>query len=207
MPKPRPLSHERARASLAHRFSRRADHLRQIAVDKGLRPYRAFLVWTTWDGGERGRGTESLVAQIEILPTPRVKSLDSVAYQFFSGGVLPVGSIRVDRISALFTQDQLVGLAMPESCEAARKLTPPEIESARKLRRPSVETLPEPFDFFWEIAEDGRGDYPAEKNRFRIAAWPWRDPGGLQWQVVLERISNDENRDGSLNSGFDPVDR
>jgi hypothetical protein len=53
------------------------------------------------------------------------------------------------------------------------------------------------------IQEDGRGDDPAPANRFRLAAWPHRHAGGVQWQVLLERTSADENRDGSLNSGIE----
>lgn len=205
MPRPRPLRPEEARRTIAHRFGRRADNLRQLATKFGIRPYRCFLVWTIWDGGERGRGNETIVGKIELLPTPLVKNLDSVSYRFFSGGVLPVGSISVTRISTNFTQDQLTGLAVPRSIEEAHKLSRPKAETAKHLRRPSVETLPEPLDFFWEVVEDGRGDDPAERNKFRLAAWPERVPGNVEWRVLLERVSNDENRDGSLNSGFDPV--
>ena len=171
----------------------------------GIRPYRCFLCWTIWSGRERGEGVEDLIARVELLPTPKVEGLDAVAHRFFSGGVLPVGSVQVNRISALFTQDQLTGLAVPREGVDPARLTPPRIESARALARPNVNTLPDPIDFFWEVVEDGRGDDPAARNKFRLAAWPWRKPGNVEWSVILERVSNDENRDGTLNSGFDPA--
>lgn len=207
MPKPRPLTPEQARRSFANRFAPRADRLRQIAVKFGVRPYRVALVWTKWGGPERGRGREIEIGRTEILPTPLVRGLDNVQRMFFSGGLLPVGSIRVTEISALFTQDQLTGLAVPRDACDAESLTPPRLDEAKRLQRPSVQSLPEPLDFFWEVFEDGRGDNPSDKTRYRLSAWPMRNAEQVSWECLLERVSNDPNRDGSLNSGFDPVDR
>jgi hypothetical protein len=205
VPRPGPLSPERAHRSLVHRLAPRIDRARQYLTRFGLRPYRVFLHWVKWTGLERGEGEEEEIpgGLIEILPTPKVKSLDAVAARFFSGGVLPVGSIQVSRISALFTQDQLTGLAVPTE-EFTEHNDPPRLASSARLpRKPSVNSLPEPFDFFWEVVEDGRGDDPAARNKFRLAAWPMREAGAIDWAVILERISNDENRDGTLNSGID----
>ena len=203
MPRPRPLSPEQAKRTLVHRFAPRADRLRQIAVRFGVRPYRVHLVWTRWSGRERGDGTESEVARIEVLPTPMVKNLDTVAYRFFSGGVLPVGSISVTRISALYTQDQLTGLAVPTP-EFAERNDPPRPRSADELPpKPSDVTLLEPLDFYWLVQEDGRGDDPPVASKFRLAAWPFRNASGLSWEVVLERVSSDPDREGRPTSGFD----
>lgn len=213
MPKPHPLSPHEARNSFAHRFGRVADRLRQLNTRFGVRPYKVQLVWTEWSGRERGQGTEKELARVELLPTPLVQGLDGVAHQFFSGGVLPVGSLRVAEISIYFTQDMLTGLAFPEGCECdgdlARRLrhTSPNRATSFHLERPSQLTLPEPLDFFWEVREDGRGDEPPARNKFRLSAWPNRRADKLAWEVLLERVSNDENRDGTLNSGFDPVGR
>ena len=94
-------------------------------------------------------------------------------------------------------------MAIPTE-EFAERNNPPRRELAEHLPpKPSVNDLPEPYDFFWSIQEDGRGDDPAERNRFRLAAWPHRNAGAVQWECLLERTSADENRDGSLNSGFE----
>lgn len=206
MARPRPLTPHEARRTLAHRFAPRADRLRQLNTRFGLRPYRCFLVWTKWSGGERGAGEETVLpgGRIELLPTPKVRSLDNVAAQFFSGGVLPVGSLRVTEISALYTRDQLAGLAVPNH-DFTEENVPPRPRSAEDLpKRPSVTSLPQPFDFYWEVVEDGRGDDPAVRSKFRLAAWPNRNPGGVQWECLIERVSSDANRDGTSTNGFDP---
>jgi len=206
VPRPRPLDPSEARRTLAHRLGRRADRLRQFATRFGIRPYRCFLVWTKWTGAERGEGRQHDVpgGRIEILPTPRIKNLDQGNYVLFSGGVLPVGSVQVSEISVNYTADQLTGIAIP-SHEFTEENNPPNRRSAREQpHKPSVTDLPQPFDFHWEIREDGRGDDPAPRWKFRLLSWPWRDPGGVQWRCVLERISNDDDRDGSHNDGFDP---
>lgn len=202
MPRPRPLSPGEAGRTLAHRFSRVGDRLRQLNTKFGIRPYRVELVWTRWSGAERGEGREEPLARVELLPTPRVRNLDtSIQYRIMGGGFLPSGTLLVQEISALYTQDQLSGLAIPDGCVQ----DPPTLRSAHQLPpKPSETSLPEPFDFYWEVREDGRGDDPAERARFRLAAWPWRNAGNVQWEVMLERVSGDPRRDGSSTSGFDP---
>jgi hypothetical protein len=205
VPRPRPLSDGEARRTLAHRLGGRVDRLRQFATRLGIRPYRCWLHWTKWTGAERGQGREVEIpgGLMEILPTPKIKNLDQGSYQFFSGGVLPVGSVRVQQISVNYTADQLTGLAVP-TADFTEDNNPPRRRSARELpAKPSNIDLPHPFDFCWEIAEDERGDDPAARHKFRLLSWPWRDAGGVQWSVLLERVSNDENRDGTLDSGFD----
>lgn len=205
MPRPRPLSSDQARRTLVHRLAPRIDRARQYLTRFGLRPYRVTLVWTIWSGSERGEGTEQELpgGRLELLPTPKVKSLDTVSFRFFSGGVLPVGSVGVEKISALYTQDQLTGLAIPNAV-FTRRNDPPRLSSAEQLPpKPSNNSLPDPYDFFWEVVEDGRGDDPPVRSKYRLAAWPMRQPGNAEWTVILERVSNDENRDGTLNSGFD----
>src|SRR5690349_24199276 len=108
MPKPRPLTPSQARSSLAHRFTDRADRLRQLNTRFGLRSRRVFLVWTRFTGEERGEGKEQEIARVELLPTPRVTDATAVTRFGASAGVLPVGSLRVDQISAgAYTLDNL----------------------------------------------------------------------------------------------------
>lgn len=176
MPRPRPLSPLEARQTIASRFGPRADRLRQIATRMGVRPYRVFLVWTKATGEERGEGTTKEVARREILPTPRVQSLDAVTFNPFHAGVAPVGSVRIDRISATMTADELRGLIVPERPEGS---------------------VPEPYDFFYEVVEDGRGDPRPTREKFRLLSEPFRRAGKVDWTLMLERVSGDRARDGS----------
>lgn len=174
MPKPRPLSPGEATNSFANRFSRVADNARQIATNLGLRPYRVFLIWTKWTGEERGEGDETEFRRIEILPTPKVNSLDNVTFGLFHAGTVPMGSLRVDRISATFTQDTLQGRIIPV---------------------PGEDTIPDPYGFFYEVVEDGRGDNPPQRAKFRLLNTPFRRAGKIDWTIMLERISADRERE------------
>jgi len=176
VPTPKPLTPQQARRTLAHRFTRVADRLRQLGTKFGIRPYRVFLVWTRWDGGERGQGREQVVQELEILPTPNVRSLDSLALSPISTGVLPVGSVRLTEVSTSLTYDQLTGRMYPQ---------------------PHVDHVPEPWEFFYEVREDGRGDDPPRRMKFSLFSEPHRNAENVEWVVVLSRVSEDRNRDGS----------
>jgi len=180
MPKVQPLSAERAKHSLANRLGTRVDRLRQIATNLGIRPYRVFLVWEKYSGEERGVGDPIVVARHEILPTPKVSGIDSVARNPFGAGMLPVGSIRLDRVSTSMTRDELCGLMIPGRHE---------------------DHIPEPYSFYYEVIEDGRGDPCPLRDKYRLAATPMRQAGRVSWVVVLERESEDNQRNGSSRYG------
>lgn len=176
MPKVKALTPAEARHTLAHRLGPRVDRIRQIATKLGIRPYRIFLTWEKWTGKERGEGDMKLVERMEILPTPKVEDLASVSFSLFAIGTFPVGTLRVSRISvASFTYDMLTGHWVPKNHE---------------------DKIPEPYSFFYEVVEDGRGDDPAVRARYRLLGTPWRHAGGVHWKLLLERISPDLGRDG-----------
>lgn len=204
MPRVRPLSPEQARHTLANKFGRLADRVRQLATKFGVRPQRVFLRWVKWTGTERGEGDEIDVLTYEILPTPRVTSLDSVSFSFVGAGVIPVGSLKVDRISiALFTRDILLGKAFPNPKQRPGR--------ERVTRRPLVAPMPgmsalephipEPYEFFYEIVEDGRGDDPPKRSKFRPMNEPMRRAGAVEYTVMLERVSEDRLRNGASGMG------
>ena len=179
----RPLTPREAVNTFTNRIGRVADSSRQLATNLGLRSYRCFLTWTRWTGEERGEGREELFARVEILPTPRVLSIDSTSFSLFHGGTMPEGSLRVERISVCrFTEDILLGKALPHE-------DLPFGESAKEKH------VPQPFEFFWEVVEDGRGDCPAKRARFRPMNRPFRRAGSVDWTIVLERTSMDRTRD------------
>jgi hypothetical protein len=168
MPKPRALTVGQARHSLANRLGARVvDRVRQFATNLGIRPYRVALVWTTWTGTERGEGQEREFARVEILPTPEVISLDAVAMSPQAAGMLPMGSVRVQKISITNTLDRLKGKSFPT---------------------PHEKHIPDNIGFYYEVKEDGRGDFEPEIARFRLASEPFRKAGNMEWVVNLERI-------------------
>ena len=159
------------------------DRSRQIATNLGMRPYLVELVWTGWSGAERGEGTERELVRVQLLPMPQVKDLTSIALNGFSAGKLPVGSIRVDEISAgRYTEDLLRGLKLP---------TGEKFDEKR-------------MDFTWEVREDGRnlgsGEL-AERKKFRVMAGPHLSACCTQYSVVLERASKDPSRSGAPAGG------
>jgi hypothetical protein len=181
----RALTSDQAKRTLANKLAPTGDRIRQIATRLGVRPYRCFLTWTKWDApaGERGEGNEQLYARMEILPTPRVRSLDRLSFSLAHGGVIPVGSVQVDRISLTqFTEDVLLGKSLPHN----------PLPFGEVLQEKHI---PQPYEFFWEIVEDGRGDNPPKRNRFRPMNKPERRAGKLDYTIMLERVSLDRTRD------------
>jgi hypothetical protein len=203
VPTPKPLTPEQAKRTLAHRFGQRADRLRQLATRFGIRPQRCFLVWTRWSGKERGEGDETILLRVEILPTPRVTDSAALTRRPWSGGILPEGSQRVDRISVQFTQDNLSGRVMPtdlSNCYPASGGPGTPVAGTRFDPKSDPQT-----DFFYELVEDGRGDDPADRQRFRVLGRPWRDAGGVNWAVMLEEASETTDRNGNPQVGDDDV--
>jgi len=196
MPRVRPLNPQQAARTFANRFARTADNLRQLNTSFGLRPTRVFLVWTRWSGSVRGEGEELVVRQVEILPTPKVKSLDAVTFSIFHAGTVPVGSVRLSEVSVSFTYDNLVGHAMPPCDDPCAKCSKSVDACGCPKEPPHADQIAQPNDFFYELAEDGRGDNPPVRQKFRPLSYPWRNAGNVEWQIMLEKIAEDRGRDG-----------
>lgn len=155
--------------------------MRQLNTKFGIRPYRVFLNWTLWQGTETGEGYESLQQRIELLPTPMVKSLDNIAFSPWHAGILQVGSLRISEVSCVaYGEDILRGLDV--------RLIP-----TLDLTGPNV-TIPEPWDFFYEVVEDGRGGATPDRPRFRLVNTPMRRAGKLDWTFMLERTDRQRRR-------------
>lgn len=193
MPRPKALSPHQASRTLAHRLGPRVDRLRQIETRFGVRPYRVFLTWTRATGQQRGDGDTNVIARVEILPTPRVNDLTAQARRPWSGGQLPEGALGVDRISATFTADNLSGLVIPSEHRGSSRRRP---QGERIGGTEIVPTGDDQVDFFYEVVEDGRGDSPARRARFRLFAEPYRDASSIQWRVTLEPASDPPDRSG-----------
>lgn len=179
----RPLTAGEARASVASRLTRITDRARQVEVRLGFRPYNVYLVWTKWNGEERGEGVQSIVTRCALTPTPVVQDLTSVSLSPFGAGVLPEGSFRIREVSARYTVEQLKGRVVPDQGE---------------------DQVPQPYDFFYEVVEDGRHECPpSQRPRFRLFAEPFFDAPNQQWVLVLARQSGDMGKDAKPVS--DPV--
>ncbi len=169
-----PLRPAAARSSLASRLSRVADIGRQVEVRLGFRPYQVFLVWTRWNGDERGEGVQEVVHRCQLVPTPVVQDLTGVALSPFGAGILPVGSVRIREVSARYSLELLSGKVIPGK----------------------EDQVPHPYDFFYEVVEDGRHECPPLRPRFNLFATPFLDAPNQQWILVLERQSGDMGQDG-----------
>jgi hypothetical protein len=155
------------------------DDIRAIAADLGLRPYRVFLMHARWTGGERGAGKLLLVAEREIVPPPRVQDVSGMAMVLRSTGVTEEGDVKVDEVSARFSEDDLVGLT-PDMVDP---------QDPRRLR-PDVE-------FFYEMRESRDTARPTVRRRFVLANTPSLSRDGMQWTISLLRQDGDRMRDGS----------
>lgn len=161
------LTPDEARRTIVHRQQKHIDRARQQLVKIGLRPYNVDLVWVAWTGDERGDGYEKIIKRISLVPNPVVVDLTSINMSVVATGVLPVGSVRLEKVSACYTSDALLG----------------RLAEAPKAR----------FEFYYEIWEDGRTG-PSDRMKFRPSSTPYRDLYG--WKISLERISQDGTRDG-----------
>ena len=168
MPTPKPLTPQQAAHTLAQRFAPRADRLRQLATRFGIRSYRCWLVWTKDVGDEVGSGRTSEVKRMEVLPTPKVRH--NLYRSLINPGVVPAGSVELTEVSALLTIELLTG---------------------RIISDPDDVGVPPPYEFHWELREDGRaGDQPP-MYRYRVLGEPQRDPGNVQWKLTLAPISDE----------------
>jgi len=168
MPTPKALSAQQAAHTLAHRFAKRADSLRQLSTRMGLRPYRVFLVWSKSSGAEFGAGRTTEVQRHEILPTPKVRT--NLNRVLLSGGIVPMGSVELTEVSALLTLEMLIGRDLPTKGE---------------------ESAPAPYEFHYEVTEDGRDGSAPRPQRFRPFGDPTRDPGNVQWKLTLAPVSEE----------------
>jgi hypothetical protein len=173
MPRVRPLPPSKVQRTVVGRLGRVADRVRQVATELGARPWRVFMVHTRATGEERGEGRTQEFRRVEILPTPRVRSLDNLTFNPYHAGVFPMGSLTVDEVSTSFTEDQLRGIDFPKEGEFE---------------------VPERYDFYYEVVQDGRQGGPVRPQRYRLLSQPFLDAENVQWVVRLERASGDGPR-------------
>jgi hypothetical protein len=145
------------------------DHARDLYTRLGVRPYQVLLVRTSWSGGARGDGQESVVSEEPLLPTPRVHGLEDVERAQQSVGAIEQGDVRVDQISARYTEDHLRGLGA------------------------AGERIPADQSFYWEVRVVTPAG-PADRRRFTLKSAPELNLTRSQWVVKLARAVEDRGR-------------
>lgn len=160
--------------TLAGRLVKVADRVRDLATRFGLRPYRVYIVRTRWTAGERGAGAEYVTQELELQPTPRVASLDSLAEVIQPVGIVEEGTLRVDEISGRYQEEHLRGYGSDGA--------PPEPDE----------------QVFWEVEWVRQDGQPGERLRFTVRGKPAYEPGRLAWSVTLTRAQQARGRQGEL---------
>lgn len=190
-----------------------ADDIRQLATDFGMRPYRVFLVWIGYTADENadglldvdeqgisaddrtiGAGRPYLIAELELLPTPRVGPLGGVRQNLEPMGLTESGGLTIDQVSPSYSEDLLLGL-LPDVVDPQR---PEQL-------RPGVQ-------FFYEIQEARPGDHQNPgtagagirncrapvRRKFVVDGTPYRQTDAFQWIVDLMRADGERGRNGEV---------
>lgn len=179
----RPLRPNEVPNSFAVMLTKVADDIRQLNTTFGIRPYRVFLVHVQWSGAVRGSGQGIEIARRELLPTPRVKNMESLPEILRSTGLTEEGSITVDQISAKYSEDDLAGRT-PDLQDPSKPIT-----SAANV------------EFYWEVVENRVALPLAKRRRFTTNGVPELSRGGFQWSVSLIRQDVDRQRNGGNQRG------
>jgi hypothetical protein len=152
------------------------DKARDLAVRIGTRPYAVRIVRTRWSGGYRGGGVEVLESAVDILPVPRVASIDALTRKPDRIGIMDAGTIQISGISGAYTEDDLALTTAGGGSEDDAVST------------------------WWEV-EFIRPDGGASKRRrFSVAAAPSYDASALGWTVQLTLAYEAIAPDGTLAS-------
>lgn len=159
--------------TFASELASAVDGARQIVADLGLSPYRVFVVRVRWSGGAIGRGSPSVVSELELLPTPTIFETSGVRGGMRSGGNVERGSLELRRISPRYTEDELEGVLC---CGRHRAGGADEVFVETRLDAPPR----------------------TERRRFVVTGMPYFHARGFEWRVRLLRQDEDRARDGAV---------
>lgn len=168
------LSGEKLAKSFASSLISAADSIRDLYVQFGLRTYLVSIIRTGWTGGKRGMGVEYVKEEIEVLPTPRLSTLDSVTEILQPVGLDEIGYVMLSEISGRYTEDELLG----------------RIKDGIPLGKDE--------QVFYEIHFPQKDGNPGIRRRFLIRAAPFYSAERLQWSIQLQRAHEDRTRAGEL---------
>lgn len=167
-------------STLAGRLIPIADKLRNLNALYGLAIYRVWLVHIEWTGRKVGEGQERVISRREVLPVPRVRDFNAVRRIPSFAGVIEEGDLVIDRVSARYTEDDLMGRTPDLTDPNARRTTPRNRQ------------------FFWEVRENRNSTPPPPIRRFSPpTAAPMLSRGGFAWTVILTKQAVDPSRHGA----------
>ncbi len=150
-----------------------ADGVRDLYTALGARVYEVHLIHTRWSGGQRGLGSQNVVSDVVILPTPLVASFDSLAYELTSIGSTDSGNVRVTQISPRFTETDLRGWIDGAPCDDATQ-------------------------FFYEINFPQPAGLDPIRRRFTLKGTPAFLPLEFQWSLSLVLAYGEREADGEM---------
>lgn len=174
----RPLYPVEDQRTLAQQLVPTADTIRQLYTRFGLRPYRVYLVHAAWSGQVKGQGELRVLRRIEILPTPKVESLDSTSFFLKETGRTETGQIIVTQVSPKYAEDDLLGRV-------------PAVQDPDNPR-----TSLRNREFYWEVQEGREAAPKAVRRRYVPTAAPDQNRGDFCWTVTLRRQDYATGRNG-----------
>lgn len=161
------------KSSLGQRLIPVVDGARDLLTKFGLRPYRVKIIRTRFAGPRRNVGPETVIHELDILPTPLVVDLSSLTEEVTVVGREESGSIQLQKISGRYTEETLLGVG-PDGVQVA----PNEC-------------------VYYEIEFFRRDGGPSEKRRFIAASAPMWNATSVEWSITLVSAIENRDRDGS----------
>lgn len=159
--------------SIGRRLVPVADRLRDIRVRFGLRPYLIRMIRTKWSGGARGAGVETVTDVHEILPVPKLISLDSLQEIASVVGADEVGSVILSEISGRYTEEILKG------------------------QNPDGAPLATDERLYYEVEFIKPDGTPGDKRRFNLKGIPTYEAEKMQWVIRLDKARDGRDRQGN----------
>jgi hypothetical protein len=158
--------------TIAGRFVKVGDSLRDLNTKFGVRRCIVRQVRTKWSGGRRWSGEEAIVSEVELLPNPKVVDLSTLREVVSSTALTEAGSVVVDELSGTFTEDFLRGIDERGA-------------------------IPEDESFYYEIEFKSATTGPGVKRRFTLASNPSYVADDVRWVITLNAAQGGRQRDGS----------
>ena len=147
-----------------------ADELRGLYAQFGAADWRVFVVKVGWGGAQRGEGVQTVLSEVELLPTPIVT--ENRRKKVVGGGAVDDGDLNVRGVSLTYTEDLLTGKGAGG------------VPIARNV------------DYFYELRTFD--DDLDRRVRCTLAAPPTRDQINVQWRLSLNVQRPTRGRGGEL---------
>lgn len=212
-PSLRPLSDFEAEHTLVEDLVPVADDIRQLYTEFGLRPYRVFLVWVGFTADENadglpdvdvqgvsaddntiGAGRPFLIAEMELLPTPRVGPLGGVRQNLEPVGLTEAGGVTIDQISPSYSEDLLFGLLYDLLDPQHPAQLRPGIQFFYEVQENRPHRHQNPGTAGSQVVDPRR---PA-RRKFVLDGTPYRLGDSFQWIVDLVRSDGERGREGEV---------